>query len=311
MTNAYIYKLHKFYLFSSIEIPLLEQVKNNITNNELIIKLNIHHNIYNQDQIKDKYLHKDIYYIDFGANLIYIIHKQNNLIEAYTDNNENIITSFFNVPLSLYLVRYNGILLHASTIEINRRIIGFCGDKGAGKSTMVMLLSKKYNLFSDDTIYIESEDDNIIALSANRFTRLTKETFNIITRRYDFDKFPHNIIGKAYIFPDKIGLKSSDSDRGILSALFIINRSNIDSIRIEKVTSLIAKKIAVWHNIVGINYFDDRNFLVEINTELIETLIAKIAFYRLLVPNNILCLEKFIDENMIPILSNIGESIET
>ncbi len=68
------------------------------------------------------------------------------------------------VPAALQRLGYE--VLHASAVRLPAGVVGFCGDPGAGKSTIAAAMSKRgFEQWADDTLVIESHQDRAIAVS--------------------------------------------------------------------------------------------------------------------------------------------------
>ena len=58
----------------------------------------------------------------------------------------------------------------------------FCGKKGVGKTTIVSLLSKYYNFFSDDSVNLSFNGNEIIGYKLNDIIKRNKDTFSMISK---------------------------------------------------------------------------------------------------------------------------------
>lgn len=68
------------------------------------------------------------------------------------------------VPAALQRLGYE--VLHASAVRMPQGVVGFCGDPGAGKSTIAAALAKRgFEQWADDTLVIESGQDRALAVA--------------------------------------------------------------------------------------------------------------------------------------------------
>ncbi|SHE93246.1 hypothetical protein SAMN05444392_10519 [Seinonella peptonophila] len=64
--------------------------------------------------------------------------------------------------MTRYMERKGFFLLHAAAVEKDGKAILLCGDKGAGKTTMMLgLLAAGYNLISNDKVYVGIENRKV------------------------------------------------------------------------------------------------------------------------------------------------------
>ena len=84
-------------------------------------------------------------------------------------SNKNIIT-YYHISFNQFqiilkeilaqLIHTKGFIIHASAIKANNKAVMFLGDSGAGKSTVVNILRKTYQVLADDIVIIKKENNN-------------------------------------------------------------------------------------------------------------------------------------------------------
>ncbi len=295
----FFYKLLDYTLISTIHIPFLYEETNDNVERFKVIYLKVYYENYDNKSNGESVV------IDFNYNLTYIIYQNDNLIEVYTDSDEKVISSFFNVPLSIYMMRDNAVILHTSSIEIEGKIFAFCGEKGAGKSTLTFLLSQTYNFFSDDTLLLKKEKGGLYARNIISIMRLCKDTYEKITQLNNFDNYQHNVVGKAYVSPENVNFKTSCVNFGQLKAIFFIKRISEPIFKLHKIDSSIVKYINIVNNIVGSHYIRNEWLLEEHTKELLKPIVDNVTMYKLYLPSNF----EFIKENFTQFLKEVLEKM--
>jgi hypothetical protein len=88
------------------------------------------------------------------------------------------------ITMAALLTQRQKILLHASAIIQNEKLILFIGDSGAGKSSIAAELSKRgYTLFTDDVCVLESateQNDQILAFASYPMMKLWEDTIQAL-----------------------------------------------------------------------------------------------------------------------------------
>lgn len=108
---------------------------------------------------------------EFDPEILSIKPKRKFYSILYKEVSKNLISTYSHIGLfqfqrilmhALYtlLINNNGVLLHASAININGKANIFLGSSGSGKSTVLSLLSKNYMPLADDTVAMR-KDKNI------------------------------------------------------------------------------------------------------------------------------------------------------
>ncbi len=104
---------------------------------------------------------------------------------------ESIRLFLLSITMAALLTQRKKILLHASAILLNGKLVLFVGDSGAGKSSTVAELSKRgYTLFSDDVCVLENvsgKTDGMYAYSSYPMMKLWEDTVQKLDDK-QFDK---------------------------------------------------------------------------------------------------------------------------
>ncbi|GIW62713.1 MAG: hypothetical protein KatS3mg090_0539 [Patescibacteria group bacterium] len=59
------------------------------------------------------------------------------------------------------LIKKEGVIIHASSIITQKGLILFLGKENSGKSTIVNLLNKNFEIFSDDILALKIKNNNV------------------------------------------------------------------------------------------------------------------------------------------------------
>ncbi len=293
----YFYILLDYILISTIKIPFLSMCEFPNANAPKRMKLCVYLQMYNGKILNNASV------IDFKCNLTYVIYNNDNLIEAYTDNIEKVISSFFNIPLALFLERDNALILHASSIEIDGNVFAFSGNKGMGKSTLTFLLSQYYNFYADDTLVIKYEQKQMKLMRVTSYIRLCNDTYKNITQLDNFDDYLHNVMGKAYVSPADTNFKNSSVDIGRLKSIFFLERASGPDFELHLMEAPIIKYLNIVNNIVGIDQMKSELLFEEHTKELLETIVGQVRMYKLAVPYNF----DYVKESFIKFIKNVLE----
>lgn len=295
-------KVSKFYKFNLISNFLLTNENKININNEKNIKLIINlSNIAKKEKISIND-NNDGEFIIESPIASYSI--KNNLICAKSDSIDKIINTIYNLPSSIIALNNNDILLHASSVEFNGQIYAFCGEKGTGKSTFISYITKKYNFFSDDAIYLESFcDEEIRCYSPNGFIKICTD----VIEKHNVSFFSEHKKICNYnnkVVYEKISKCNNDSFY-YLKKIFILKRKKIDSFYIRKVTTEYEKNMLLLDNIVGSKYIPKNLILKMIKSDIYQNIYKSIDFYYLVIKDDLEFLSKNYELICNTIFSNI------
>ena len=114
------------------------------------------------------------------------------IIDPYPGSDLGTVRLFLlSITMAALLTQRQKILLHASAIIQNEKLILFIGDSGAGKSSIAAELSKRgYTLFTDDVCVLESgpeQNDQIFAFASYPMMKLWEDTIQALNNS-QFDR---------------------------------------------------------------------------------------------------------------------------
>jgi len=211
-------------------------------------------------------------YIDLNPFAQYWIDLKKSEITCSAQNYESFFSTFFNVPLSSYLILKGEILLHASSMIFADSLICFAGEKGVGKSTLTNLLNGDLlKQYSDDTLRIDYQCNGY---KGNNLSKLKEDSIEKLCVK-GLTGY-RNAVGKQYVE------LNTDFYCRQVRALIFISRSN-GGVELKKVTSRILQQTIIFDNIVGLNYFSSnmvKNALKAVNK-------INIPVFTLKVPDNL------------------------
>lgn len=155
------------------------------------------------------------------------------VIEPLQGSDENSLRLFaLSNAFSAILHQRNSILLHASGIFYTDGVVLFCGNSGAGKSTVVSAFQQKgYQVFTDDVCVLQPQQDNsikvipsypMIKLWEDSFTKIGISDWKDKRRLRDhLPKYAHYYHNLFVIAPQKV------------TKLFVLDNSYKNSMDIE------------------------------------------------------------------------------
>ena len=88
---------------------------------------------------------------------------------------------FRNRPFAMFCSLDKRLVLHASAIESGGNVFGFCGPKGAGKTTLALYLSNCFKLFTDDQLCLFLETNDVYTISPDNIQKITKNTADVLS----------------------------------------------------------------------------------------------------------------------------------
>lgn len=190
------------------------------------------------------------YYFDFVKNTIYV----NN----YTLN--SFAETIYALPLTLILI-YNGYVpLHCSAVENNGNIFLFMADKGIGKSTLALYLSKYINIFTDDQLFVLGTDNKLFFKPSN-IMKLTHDSFMYIGGEAEYSAYYNNFYNKAIInIDDKINNCRRLPQNLKIKKCFFLERYKGNNFKTESITKDITAKTKLFQNISLKKYLNQEDF---------------------------------------------------
>lgn len=129
---------------------------------------------------------EEIYYLNIpGVARYFVTNGKLVIIDPYSNSEEKTIRMFFlSSVMAALLVQRNQILLHASAIIHNDKLVLFIGSSGAGKSSIAAEMTKRgYSLFSDDICVLNTgtDDDKPMTVYASYpMMKLWKKTIHAL-----------------------------------------------------------------------------------------------------------------------------------
>ena len=113
-------------------------------------------------------------------------------IDFYPTSDAGTVRLFLlSITMAALLTQRQKILLHASAIIWNEKLILFLGESGSGKSSIAAELSRRgYNLFTDDVCVLETRQDNndqVLAYASYPMMKLWDDTILALDHS-DYDR---------------------------------------------------------------------------------------------------------------------------
>jgi len=138
-----------------------------------------------------------------------------------------------------------GFFLHASSVDIDGRVVMFMGHSSAGKSTISRLLSPRYPIVADDKVWVSLREPGEW-IAADAIDWLLAERTRVSPRRHQFvNQLP--VLAVARIFKSETNqiqpLNPKETCRFLLDGVFEVDtqRLNTDIACRKRWFSLVAR----------------------------------------------------------------------
>lgn len=294
MNEQYVYNCYKFILKSNIPLSFLPKCNENFFMSDCIIDLSCYNEkTFDNEKIYCTKNNKD--YIIESPLTSYVIDVENNRIKAYYKNKNELESTLYNLPFSILAHNCKDILLHASSIECNKKIIAFCADKGVGKTTFVSHLTKFTNVFSDDTLYLTRTNNIISCFSNSMPLKMNFSTFKSLSNEDNiFVTAKESLQGKKFIESRCLNLGFGNIS-GIfnLKCIFFLRRvRNKSGIEVKNIDNELQKKSLLLNNVVGISYLLPEHVKNILNSSLFIYIIQNIPFKYLDICDDLFCIHQ-------------------
>ena len=247
----FYYKFYGYIIASNIICPYLSEAdQKDVANNDLItIAINeANGGIFQKERIYS-FSYSDTTYHGRWKDIVFQIDWDSKRIEATAQRTNDAFLFLLNVPISLLLAYYGKIIIHCSAIMTKNIVIGFCGSKGVGKTTLCSCLTDKDEdiiFFSDDSLCLDFEEKKIF--SNYYVIKLTDTNRRILQEEIsDFSFVSHNNGKTIY----KLGYYGSTVSLSNLQLYFVYRSFISKRIEINNATVL---SFLIEDNLVGKNY---------------------------------------------------------
>lgn len=249
----YKYLLYGYILITNEQIPILEKAETMLERKLPKIYMNVDINTSNfTDEII--YIEKKVsyYHINLSIHGYYDIYYNKKIIYAYITSKKSLISTILNIPFSVYLLLEGKILLHCSSIIYEDKVYCFCGKKGVGKSTVLINLIEQYKYYSDDTLALNYENNNIYCYNSTKYIKVK-----------EYNNIENNIIKKDVTLTDAQGKYLVRIDvcynniKALIGKVILLDRDERNNIKYSKVENVLLKNIMISSSIVGFNYMNE------------------------------------------------------
>lgn len=253
--------------------------------------------LFMENKVGYRFISDNIIELIIGSDIKYDISLNENRIDVYARNYDVVRSTIINLPFALFFMYRDFLLLHASAVLINGKLLAFSGNKGAGKTTLVSRLCGKHKLFSDDTILVKrNEDGQMYYCPGLQKMKMTKEMYNLYVPTDDeFDSYPKDLQGKAIVETDNAMSIESFSHTIELIGICVIRRTNTNKISISHVKNFFSKTLLLHSCVPGVNLLGlEYNKRIERNS-IYKTILDTISLYQLCIPDNLNELDNTVD----------------
>lgn len=246
--DVFEYFVYGYKLNSNKEFHMLTPYKGQINQGEIQIQIFIgnkwHNDLYNEN-ISVDYVENAVI-LRIGNMVEYRINYRDNQIVVYSTDFVWIESTFLNLPFALFFAQKGMILLHASSLVIGNFIVPFCAQKGMGKTTVSMGLSRFYDFYSDDTLLLKKENHNVFGYYGTNHVKLTKDSYDCLVADGNFVMRDKTVQGKAYVKTRE----NIERELGQVENLFFLQRGG-DTVSLKKIANKFSRKIMLHSNICG------------------------------------------------------------
>lgn len=288
--NKYAYKAFGLKVMSEIPLPELPQMGENgeeIKTEEIDVVIEMADFSESRSQFilpeKKIVAQKDLLVFELPDTAFFCVQEGRKIIVSpMEDSNEDVIKLYIlGICMSALLLQRKVLTLHGSALAIDGKAYGFVGISGAGKSTLAAaLLSRGYQLLSDDVIPISLSDKNIpFVMPAFPQQKLWQETL----KEFGMQKENYNpIFQKETKYAVPVSSKFS-SEPLPLAGVFELVKVESDQVEIRRIPKLERLQSLFRHtyNKLLLSHFDlmHWHFSTSIN------IINQIELFQLIRPN--------------------------
>lgn len=211
--------------------------------------------------------------INLASLASYYVDSSKDIIICKARDFEAFFSTFFNIPFSVYCLCKNEVIYHACSLVYDDKVFCLAGNKGAGKSTVMQILtsSNDFGIFGDDTIHIDCNSMSDGAHNLIKHTLQTVEALKLKTLNIK------NAAGKYYSSFDPYLVHAK------ISKIFHIVRYDGEAFNLEPINNTLIKNNIYKTNIVGIDYLPHSLMAKAIKVKPD----SNIEFYKLNIPNDL------------------------
>ena len=274
------YFVYGYILKSNKEFHMLTPYKGEKNQGEIQTRIFIDDNWnrdFNNQSISVDYK-ENVVILRIGRMVEYQISHTDNQIFVYSTDFAWVESTFLNLPFALLFSQKNMLLLHASSLVIGKKIVPLCAPKGTGKTTVSMGLSRFYSFYSDDTLLLKMENENILAYYGTKHVKLTKDSYDFLIADDCFERLNKNLQGKAYVEVNE----NIETDLGQIENLFFLQRKGND-VSVKKIFDKFTRKILLHSNICGTGTLGYEYCKIIEKLDLFQFLLNHLDFFKITV----------------------------